>query len=561
MPEAAAIVPMLKGVEFVAFAGDLYGMPHRDARRRAHEVLNYVGLGELRYRRLEEYSTGNLQRLKLAAALVHDPQLLLLDEPTNGLDPAGRIAMLELLEDLIAETGKSVFLCTHLLGDVERLCKQIVVLDRGTVVRAGTMDDMRSEVSNRYELSWSGPAEPYRAALAAAGVRVCRHWRRGAVESHGRSCPTGFTTTRMFELARAAGVVLTTLKADEENLERLFFRVTERTALSQTARSLNLTQGSSRMQIDQAHYHGWQGQLQSPWMACLAIVRVALVQVFRNKAYWLVLGLGLLRFLAFWSIIYAVTQLTLPPEAEKMFLERFGFSAASRRWRRTTATSAFIEGQNVIVMILLAFSGSLLVGSDFRLGALPFYLSRRIDRRHYIVGKLLAVSSIVAAADRGAGDAAVSRVRHVHLVDRLLDRELADRRVGAGLRPRDLRGQQHSAGDDLGLLATDRADHDHLGQLVPAVRPAGRLSVSRNATMHLLATARPVARHAAGRPARASASISPRNRPRAGLVGPGHLGTACAVALVRWSTGCGLSKSWSERPGRLWFGDRCEFTI
>src|SRR5882757_7365721 len=75
--EAATIVPALKGVEFVTLAGDLYGMPHRDAKRRAHEVLNYVGLGELRYRRLEEYSTGNQQRLKLAAALVHDPQLLL----------------------------------------------------------------------------------------------------------------------------------------------------------------------------------------------------------------------------------------------------------------------------------------------------------------------------------------------------------------------------------------------------------------------------------------------------------------------------------------------------
>jgi len=170
MPEAAAIVPMLKGVEFVAFAGDLYGMPHRDARRRAHEVLNYVGLGELRYRRLEEYSTGNLQRLKLAAALVHDPQLLLLDEPTNGLDPAGRSGMLGLLEDLIAETGKSVFLCTHLLGDVERLCQQIVVLDRGTVVRAGTMDEMRAQINNRYELSWSGDGAAFRAKLTAAGV-------------------------------------------------------------------------------------------------------------------------------------------------------------------------------------------------------------------------------------------------------------------------------------------------------------------------------------------------------------------------------------------------------
>src|SRR5262249_30989620 len=165
MPESAAIVPMLKGVEFVTLAGDLYGMPHRDARRRAHEVLNYVGLGELRYRRLEEYSTGNLQRLKLAAALVHDPQLLLLDEPTNGLDPAGRLAMLELLQDLIAETGKSVFLCTHLLGDVERLCRQIVVLDRGTVVRSGTMDQLRAAVGNRYQLTWLGSAAAYRAAL------------------------------------------------------------------------------------------------------------------------------------------------------------------------------------------------------------------------------------------------------------------------------------------------------------------------------------------------------------------------------------------------------------
>ena len=168
-----------------------------------HEVLNYVGLGELRYRRLEEYSTGNLQRLKLAAALVHDPQLLLLDEPTNGLDPAGRTSMLELLEDLIAETGKSVFLCTHLLGDVERLCRQIVVLDRGTVVRAGTMDEMRSAVSNRYEITWSGPVEPYRAALAAAGVEMADP------DDQGQSkvmivLPTGFTTRGLFELAQAS---------------------------------------------------------------------------------------------------------------------------------------------------------------------------------------------------------------------------------------------------------------------------------------------------------------------------------------------------------------------
>jgi ABC-2 type transport system ATP-binding protein len=225
MPETAAIVPMLKGVEFVAFAGDLYGMPHRDARRRAHEVLNYVGLGELRYRRLEEYSAGNLQRLKLAAALVHDPQLLLLDEPTNGLDPAGRVAMLQLLEDLIGETGKSVFLCTHLLGDVERLCRQIVVLDRGTVVRAGTMEALRAHVRNRYQVSWSGPNAAYRDALAAAGAAPAEPDDDGQTKVMF-NVPDGFTTSTFFELARANGAVVSELRADEENLERLFFRVT-----------------------------------------------------------------------------------------------------------------------------------------------------------------------------------------------------------------------------------------------------------------------------------------------------------------------------------------------
>jgi ABC-2 type transport system ATP-binding protein len=237
MSESAAIVPVLRGVEFVALAGDLYGMPHRDARRRAHEVLNYVGLGELRYRRLEEYSTGNLQRLKLAAALVHDPELLLLDEPTNGLDPAGRVAMLELLGDLIAETGKSVILCTHLLGDVERLCRQIVVLDRGTIVRAGTIEDLRGDAGNRYELGWDGPREPFAAALRTAGAELSGGASSGGASSGGASSggnggraiaavPASWTTLEFFRIAAASGVTLRHLRLDEENLERFFLRIT-----------------------------------------------------------------------------------------------------------------------------------------------------------------------------------------------------------------------------------------------------------------------------------------------------------------------------------------------
>lgn len=149
------------------------------------------------------------------------------------------------------------------------------------------------------------------------------------------------------------------------------------------------------MDLDQARYHGWEDRrLQSPWVACLAIVRVALMQVLRNKAYWVVLALGSLRFLAFWSIIWAVTQLPLPEDMNNMFLKEFGFTASSDV-EQNNGYMRFMEGQQIIVMILLAFSGSLLVGSDFRLRALPFYLARRIDRRHYIVGKLLAVSSII----------------------------------------------------------------------------------------------------------------------------------------------------------------------
>jgi ABC-2 type transport system ATP-binding protein len=225
MPESAAVVPGLKGVEYVTLSGDLYGMPHRDARRRAHEVLSYLGLGELRYRSLDEYSTGNLQRLKLAAALVHDPDLLLLDEPTNGLDPPGRQAMLRLIEDLIAETGKSVLLCTHLLGDVERLCQQVVLLDLGAVVFTGQMDQLRQRHMNRFELAWRGDGEAFVTALQRSGASIVPS-EPTAADHAAVDVPEGWRTSQFFELAGQHGVVLLHLKPREENLQDLFFRMT-----------------------------------------------------------------------------------------------------------------------------------------------------------------------------------------------------------------------------------------------------------------------------------------------------------------------------------------------
>src|SRR5579864_5501544 len=145
MPEADALIPVLRCVEYVALAGELYGMPRKQAQRRAHEVLTYLELEDARYRKLEEYSTGMKQRLKLAQAIVHDPPVLLLDEPTSGLDPAGREAMLQLLLNLGREHGKSFILSTHLLGDVERVCDRVVILHRGRLLLQGTVAELRTQ--------------------------------------------------------------------------------------------------------------------------------------------------------------------------------------------------------------------------------------------------------------------------------------------------------------------------------------------------------------------------------------------------------------------------------
>jgi ABC-2 type transport system ATP-binding protein len=222
MPEAEGLVPGLSGVDFVSLAGELYGMPRREARRRAHEVLTYLDLEEARYRRLEEYSTGMKQRIKLAQALVHDPPILLLDEPTSGLDPAGRDAMLELLRALAREHAKSLVLCTHLLGDVERVCETVLILHQGRLLRQGGVYELCAHRQDRYRLSVAGELQAFRHELALEGVRI--------VEDNGRgkwrvAAPAGFQTRAFFALASNHGASLQGLQRDDESLEELFHRV------------------------------------------------------------------------------------------------------------------------------------------------------------------------------------------------------------------------------------------------------------------------------------------------------------------------------------------------
>src|SRR6202042_1324613 len=142
MPESDAHIPGMNAVSFVAYCGELAGLPRVDPMHRAHEVRFYVGLGEARYRNVDTYSTGMKQRIKLAQALVHDPDLLLLDEPTNGLDPAGRDAMLTLIHRIGTEFAMSVVVCSHLLGEVERICDSLVAIEGGRLLRADRISAM-----------------------------------------------------------------------------------------------------------------------------------------------------------------------------------------------------------------------------------------------------------------------------------------------------------------------------------------------------------------------------------------------------------------------------------
>ncbi len=143
MPEQDCHIPGMTAVQFVGYAGELAGMPAGQAMRRAHEVLEYCGLGEARYRNVETYSTGMKQRIKLAQALVHGPKLLLLDEPTNGLDPAGREEMLKLVQSVSHGKGLHVIICSHLLPDIERTADRVIVMMRGTLRAQGLIRDLK----------------------------------------------------------------------------------------------------------------------------------------------------------------------------------------------------------------------------------------------------------------------------------------------------------------------------------------------------------------------------------------------------------------------------------
>lgn len=228
MPEAESLVPGLTGIEYVSLAGELCGLARRQSQRRAHEVLGYLQLEEARYRRVEEYSAGMKQRVKLAQALIHDPPLLLLDEPTSGLDPAGRDALLKLVAELGRDHGKSIILSTHLLADVQAVCERVVILAGGRIRGVGTVDELCAVRADRIRLRIQGEAVPFREALESADVKIL------ADNGHGEwrvQVPAGWSNLRFFELAGQTNAVVRAVLRDDETLEELFLRTVNEPAI------------------------------------------------------------------------------------------------------------------------------------------------------------------------------------------------------------------------------------------------------------------------------------------------------------------------------------------
>ena len=225
MPENDGHIPGMNAVTFVAYCGQLAGLPHADAMQRAHEVLYYVGLGEARYRNVETYSTGMKQRIKLAQALVHDPDLLFLDEPTNGMDPKGREEMLELVRDLAHNKGVNLILSSHLLPDVEYTCDDVVVLDKGQVATFGPIDQLKGPAGRVFEVRVKGDLRPFVAGLHAAGLEA--HETDEDVMRvfvPGPAAQPGDDQRRICQIAAAAGTQVRHLKASLPTLEDVFAR-------------------------------------------------------------------------------------------------------------------------------------------------------------------------------------------------------------------------------------------------------------------------------------------------------------------------------------------------
>ena len=221
MPEDDCLIPGLTGIGMVQYAGELCGMNRGDAMQRAHEVLFMTGLEEARYRKVESYSSGMKQRIKLAQAIVHDPKLLFLDEPTSGMDPKGRQEMLDLIRTIASGGTMSIIVATHILIDVERTCERAVVMHRGRIVKQENMENLQGSYAGTFSVRVEGDRSAFETFLVKRGCKITPDGQH----LFDVTLPKDSDTALILKAAQKEDVLLRRLVPSVQSLEDVFVKL------------------------------------------------------------------------------------------------------------------------------------------------------------------------------------------------------------------------------------------------------------------------------------------------------------------------------------------------
>ncbi|MGA2964435.1 MAG: ABC transporter ATP-binding protein [Candidatus Korobacteraceae bacterium] len=220
MPENDSFIGNMSGVRFVRYMAELAGLPPDVALERAHEALFYVGLGEVRYRKVNSYSLGMKQLIKLAQALAHGPKLLILDEPTNGLDPMARTRMIQLIKDIRKEGSIRLLISSHLLRDIDETCDEVLILKNGQIAALCNIEEERRSNRSFIELETVGATERFSVSIRGLGCE-CACYPGGRIKL---ILPDNIEARDLYVIASEQGVQIRRMNQRRDSLEDIFLR-------------------------------------------------------------------------------------------------------------------------------------------------------------------------------------------------------------------------------------------------------------------------------------------------------------------------------------------------
>ena len=224
MPENDSFIASMTGVRFVRLMAELAGLPPEHALERAHEAFFYVGLGEVRYRKLGTYSLGMKQSAKLAQAIAHGPKVLFLDEPTNGLDPPARSRMIQLIQEIRDRGDLHLILSSHLLHDVEECCDQVLILKEGVIAAFCNLEEERRANRQFLEIETRGGQNgSFLESIEKMGCETAS----GAQGRIKLILPDGLDVRRLYEVAAEQNVQIRRLNHKRDSLEDIFLKAME----------------------------------------------------------------------------------------------------------------------------------------------------------------------------------------------------------------------------------------------------------------------------------------------------------------------------------------------